>query len=291
MLVAVHATPMLAAIGDGDAGDDRRALELPGDAAGEVEGRARPSRRPGEITTNSSPPRRPTRSPGRNAPRSRLATTSSTASPTAWPRESLMPLKSSRSMKSRPTPPVAPDVGERVLQRGDGAGAVEAPGQRVGAGPVLERLAQPRGLGDVGDAHHAAGDLAVVADARRGSSTRGAALLPSSPTWSTTSRDADAVAQERGERGGQLEVVELAADRLGRAPRGDRAARAARQPPVGVLDPSVGVELGHADRQRLGEQPDELALGDQRLGGGDLSGDVVQLDADLARAVRSRSRW
>ncbi|VTQ30710.1 Uncharacterised protein [Pseudomonas aeruginosa] len=51
-------------------------------------------------TANSSPPRRATRSLSRNCPRMRMAMLTSTVSPAAWPRRSLISLKRSLSMNS-----------------------------------------------------------------------------------------------------------------------------------------------------------------------------------------------
>ena len=51
----------------------------------------------GSTTTNSSPPMRQMVSPTRSCFTRRLATSFSSASPTAWPSESLMVLKRSRS--------------------------------------------------------------------------------------------------------------------------------------------------------------------------------------------------
>ncbi len=52
---------------------------------------------PGRTSTNSSPPRRPTASPARTTERSLAAAAASALSPSAWPCESLMRLKWSRS--------------------------------------------------------------------------------------------------------------------------------------------------------------------------------------------------
>ena len=58
------------------------------------------SGRPCISTANSSPPSRAATSPGRRLPRSRRPTSTSTASPTSWPRMSLTFLKPSRSRAS-----------------------------------------------------------------------------------------------------------------------------------------------------------------------------------------------
>jgi hypothetical protein len=70
-----------------------------------------------------------------------------------------------------------------------------------------------------------------------------------------------AVAHQCKERGCQLDVFELTqhrpAEHLPRVERGEKL----RQPSVGVLDVATGVELGYSNRQRLGQQADQLSLG------------------------------
>ena len=58
--------------------------------------------------TNSSPPMRETWAPSVNISERRSPMTRSTSSPAAWPNESLISLKRSRSMKSRSTEAAAP---------------------------------------------------------------------------------------------------------------------------------------------------------------------------------------
>ena len=76
----------------------------------------RPRRRPrpptpGSTSTNSSPPSRPTASPSRTTARSLVAAAASTLSPSAWPSESLIRLKWSRSttttLSGRPDTPAS----------------------------------------------------------------------------------------------------------------------------------------------------------------------------------------
>ena len=97
----------------------------------------------GSMTANSSPPRRATTSCGRTECRSRPATDTSSASPTAWPSESLTTLKSSTSMKSTADRPVRPSRA-RCATRSMNSEPVREVGQRVVIGLMMELLLEAR---------------------------------------------------------------------------------------------------------------------------------------------------
>ena len=157
-----------------------------------------------------------------------------------------------------------------MLERGDGAGAVEAAGQRVGGRAVFECVAELGRLGDVGNAHHAAGDLSVASPTAARIVHSRCRTVPSASDVIDDEPRRDAVAQQRTERGGQVGSSSSPRTASGEQVVGIERGEQLGQPSVGVLDPAARVELGDADGQRLGEERDELALGDQRLGRGDL---------------------
>src|SRR3954469_13909067 len=133
---------------------------------------------------NSSPPKRGGVSTARPLVASRLATSISTASPAAWPRPSLIVLKSSRSRKTIATPACsrrARGVGGRgaAAYQGRGAGTrarvagalveqgrVGQPGHRVVERLVLELALERPPLGHVAAVEHDAANALVVEQVR-----------------------------------------------------------------------------------------------------------------------------
>src|SRR3954470_19864469 len=137
---------------------------------------------PSSSTANSSPPKRAAVSLARMLVARRLATSSRTSAPAAWPRLSLIVLKASRSMKMTARPMWLRRA--RSGARGAGAGAPRvggAPGGRDGVahaigeqravgeaggriveGLVLERVLEGLALRDVAAVEHDAADVLVV---------------------------------------------------------------------------------------------------------------------------------
>jgi hypothetical protein len=181
-------------------------------------------------------------------------------------------------------PSVAVGIGQNVLERSHRAGAIEAARQLVGDRSPFEGVAESGRLGDIGDAHHPASDLSVFAErctnrplqVPDGSIARD--VIDDEPRCRT-------VVQERVERCGQGELLELTVDRaeehLVRVEWCEKFGESA----VGVLDSPIGIELGHPDGQRLGEEADEFPFGDQGLGRGNLERDVVEVEAHIADAI------
>ncbi len=123
------------------------------------------SRRFSRITANSSPPRRATVSLARTQAVSRAATAFRSWSPTAWPSESLMVLKRSRSMNMKAKPGlVARRVVHRLLEAVVQQHAVGQLRERVARGEPLGALLRALAVGDVGGgAGHAQRPARLVA--------------------------------------------------------------------------------------------------------------------------------
>ena len=118
-------------------------------------------------TANSSPPKRAAVSAPRMLWSSRRATSCSTSSPAAWPRLSLIVLKSSRSRKMHGEAALlAPAAGERVAHALGEQRAVGQPGHAVVERLVGQLLFERLALADVAAVEHDAADVLVVQQAR-----------------------------------------------------------------------------------------------------------------------------
>ncbi len=138
-------------------------------------GRAPPCRRPpgrptsSSSSANSSPPKRAAVSAPRTPPSSRRATSISTSSPAAWPSESLIALKSSRSSEdaraSEPASRRARGDAPRVRARRTAA-RLARPVTSVVEGLVGELGLEALALGDVARVEQDAADVLLVDQVR-----------------------------------------------------------------------------------------------------------------------------